>query len=256
MKFVVFKKEDKDVSKEENLLLNECKKRDLVLDESNPDIVFVLGGDGTFLKAVHHYLDRIDSLKFIGIRCGTLGFFYDFNKDEVVEAVDLLVSNKCTLNSYKLLQAKVGKETIYALNEIGIARSFHSIECLVKINNIELERFNGNGLLVCSPIGSSGYNKSLGGALLDHNLDALELSEISSIQNNLYKSLNSPLVLKGDSIITFEGNFNKIKIGYDNKTLKCIEENVIEIKYSNKVVNIIRKNNKSGLDSIKRSFIK
>ena len=50
MKFTIFKKSDKDVSKQADKVLSECERCGFVLDDENPDVVFVLGGDGTFLN--------------------------------------------------------------------------------------------------------------------------------------------------------------------------------------------------------------
>ena len=56
----------------------------------NPDIVLTIGGDGTVLHAVHHYLDQIETVKFIGIHTGHLGYYTDWLPDELDELVEFL----------------------------------------------------------------------------------------------------------------------------------------------------------------------
>ena len=66
-------------------------------DERQPDLVFAIGGDGTFLYAVHEYLDQLENVKFVGIHSGTLGFFCDYRCDEMDLCVQdcLLYTSRC-----------------------------------------------------------------------------------------------------------------------------------------------------------------
>lgn len=256
MKFAIFTKADKDLYRQEELVLKECSLYNFVKDEEHPDVVFVLGGDGTLLKAVHRYIDILDQVKFVGIRCGTLGFFYDFNEGDIVNAVKLVNDNDYIIDSHHLLECELKDKKVYALNEIRIENPFHALEIKVNIDDEPFEVFNGNGLLVCTPLGSTAYNRSLGGAILAHRVDAIELSEISSIQSRLYNSLNSSLILPSDSHITLLGSFEGSVLGYDNKYLECGGISSINIKKSDKVVNFIYDKKHSDIKAIKRSFIK
>ena len=106
MKFAIFTKSDKDVSKEVEQLLAKCKKYNFTEDENNPDLVFVLGGDGTFLKAVHHYLDKLETIKFIGFKLGSLGFFYDFSKEDIAEVVKNIAKGEQTNKPLPCISSK------------------------------------------------------------------------------------------------------------------------------------------------------
>ena len=256
MKFAIFKKEDKDLSGVEKTLLKQCELQQLQYDSANPDIVFVLGGDGTFLKATHAYLDKLDSVKFAGIRCGTLGFFYDFDVEDIPELVESIKANRYLLESHQLLECQLNNKVIYAVNEIRFENPFHTLVCEVEINGEHLEKFHGNGLLVCSELGSTAYNKSLGGAVISHEVGVLQLTEISTIQNNLYRSLGSSFILPTTTEFAFNGDFNNVVIGYDHLTCDCNNAKTIRIKNSNKMINIIYSNEHSSLSAIKRSFIK
>ena len=61
------------------------------LDSLDPDIVITVGGDGTLLSAFHHYNDRLDRVRFVGIHTGHLGFYTDWRDYEVQELIDSLV---------------------------------------------------------------------------------------------------------------------------------------------------------------------
>ena len=256
MKFAIFKKSDKDVSGAINTLIKECEHFGFSFDEENPDFVFVLGGDGTFLKAVHHYFDKLDKIKFVGIRFGTLGFFYDFDGEDISYLVELLASGNYLEESHRLIECDLSDKTIYAVNEIRFENPFHTLVCSVSVNDEQLEMFHGNGLLVCSELGSTAYNKSLGGAVISRELNVLQLTELSTIQNNKYRSLGSSFILPSDTVFTFEGDFTNVVIGYDHLTCECAGVNTFKVRASNKEVHIIYDKNHNSLTALRRSFIK
>lgn len=65
----------------------------------------------------------------------------------------------------------------------------------VMVSDVILERFRGDGLSVSTPTGSTAYNKSLGGALLYPTIEAMQLAEISSLNNRVYRTLGSSIVV-------------------------------------------------------------
>ncbi len=255
MKFAIFAKEKLESVKIKGRLLEEIGHRHYLLDEENPQYIFVVGGDGTFLRAIHHYIDKLDSVKFIGIMCGTLGFFYDFKEEDIPHIFDVLEKEEYSLEEHQLLECDLGNKKLFAVNEVRFENPFHTLVCSVKVNDIELEKFHGNGLLVCSSLGSTAYNKSLGGAVISRNTDLLELTEISTIQNNVYRSLGSPLILNKDAVISFEGNFDGVTIGYDHLSVP-FDTVSMKVHLSDKKLTILYPKDFNYLKPIKRSFIK
>src|SRR5699024_12256295 len=65
----------------------------------------------------------------------------------------------------------------------------------VDIRNQHFERFRGDGLCISTPSGSTAYNKALGGALIHPSLEAIQITEIASINNRVFRTVGSPLVL-------------------------------------------------------------
>ena len=258
MKIAIFKrKENKEIVE---LLMSEAKKYRYSFDEENPDIVFCVGGDGTFLRAVHKYLDKLDKIKFIGINSGTLGFFYDFCKEDIPSIFKMLEEKEYILLKQRLLKGVANyndeEMTFFAVNEIRLENPFRTIITDVSIDDEKLERYRGNGLIVCSPLGSSAYNKSLGGAIIDHDLEVLELTEVAGIQNNVTHSLGSSLILKGDKTIIFEGELVNSVVGYDFASYQKQEVlKKLSISYSDKEVKVIASKEHSYIKKIKRSFV-
>lgn len=243
-----------------NLIKAEADKYGFVFDNDNPDVVFSIGGDGTFLKTVHKYINALDRIVFVGIHTGTLGFFYDFNEENISEIFKTISSSGFKYSEYPLLGAHVkyknSEEDIFAINEIRIENPFHTLTADVFVNNELLEPYCGNGLIVSSNLGSSGYNKSLGGALIDHELSALELTEVASIQNKAYRSLNSPLILNSNKIIEFKNVQSDSIVGYDHLSIHKDDELLeVKIAYSNKKVKILYSNKHNYIQRIRKSFV-
>lgn len=226
-----------------------------LFDNENPDYVFVFGGDGTFLKSVQKYLDRINDIKFVCFNKGKLAYFSDFNEDEVDYVLSLLDKDEFLISSHSLLCAKMKDETLYGLNEIRIENPFRTLMSEVYVDDTYLETFRGNGLVVCTSLGSSAYNKSLSGACVSTYLEVMQLNEIAPINNCLYSSLRSPLILPKGSSITFKGEFKDVVIGYDNQIKKDSHSNEINFFLSEKKVNLVFKKNHNYIDKLSKSFV-
>ena len=247
-----------DVDYYSNLLQDNL---DIVVNEKQPEFVIAVGGDGTFLRAVHQNLSLLNKCVFLGINTGSLGFFADYDIDELDDinsSINDISKRKVVTSS--LLKGEITyegkKKIIYAINEIKLENPFQTLICDVYINDDLLEVFRGTGLIVSSSIGSSGLSRSLGGALVDPALETLQLSEEASIQNNIYRSLASSLIIDKNGIITLKGNFEKVIVGYDYlyETLNNVTE--LKICLSHKKMKIAKKANHSYINTVEKSFIK
>ena len=223
-------------------------------DNKNPDIVITFGGDGTFLKAVQKYINEIDKVKFLCINKGKLGYFSDYKFDELDEALANI--NELVPHSYRLLRASIGKEEIYAVNEIRIENPFHTLKSEVFIDDEYLESFRGNGLIVSTSLGSTAYNKSLGGAVVEPASETMQLTEIAPINNRLYESFGSSLVLSKERTITFKGEFSSVLVGYDYLVKNSINSDEIKIQLSAKKATILNKKDRNYIKRISETFIR
>ena len=183
-------------------------EKSIMLDKRNPDLVISVGGDGTLISAFHKYQDQLDRVCFAGIHTGHLGFYTDWRNYDMEKLVDALVKHPVEENevSYPLLCMKVttkkGVLKFLALNEATIKRISKTMEAEVWIGGERVERFRGDGLCVSTPTGSTAYSKSLGGAVIHPRLKALQLTEIASINNLVFRTVGSPVVIAPDEWIT------------------------------------------------------
>lgn len=257
MKIALFIKESIENSDEiSTLLVSKISEYGFDFDQDNPDVVIVVGGDGTLLRAIHEYITVLGDIKFVGIHQGSLGFACGYDLNEIDELFTHLSSNLCTELELPLIEANFENDTIYAVNEIRIENPFHTLISDVLIDGELLEKFRGNGLVVSTSFGSSGYNKSLGGAVIPPNLKLMELQGIAPINNRVFQSLNSPLILSDENEVMFEGNFDDCVIGYDHLTKSTNNSSSVLIKLSNKKMTILYKPKHSYFEQLGKAFIK
>ena len=193
------------------------KKNGNVLDEICPDTVISVGGDGTYLRAVHKYLDRLENVDFIGIHTGKLGFFCEFTRNEIDDLIEALLYKRRVIVKHHLLDIKYKNNHYYGINEVRVENPYNTMICNVYIQNQLLENFRGNGLNFSSTTGASAYNRSLGGPLIDPRIETITMGEVASINHNAYRSLNSFLVLGEGYEIRLQGNFKRCLFGYDHE---------------------------------------
>lgn len=177
----------------------------LELDAESPDIVVSIGGDGTMLHAFHSFIDRIASTAFVGVHTGHLGFYADWKADEIPELVQMMAGNredgllKPRIVQYPLVELEIikqsGKAKYICLNEFTLKSVDGTVVVQVDINDHMFEMFRGDGICVSTPSGSTAYNKSLGGAMIHPSIEALQISEIASINNRVFRTMGSSLVL-------------------------------------------------------------
>lgn len=181
--------------------------RGLVRDDDEPNIVLSIGGDGTMLQAFHRYIDQLDQLAFVGIHTGHLGFYADWKPDEIEMLVQLIADNRTQdqisprIVKYPLIELQVAthdngsNKTYIALNEFTLKGVENTLVAQIDINDELFEMFRGDGVCVSTPSGSTAYNKSLGGAMVHPSIPSIQLAEISSINNRVYRTLGSSLIL-------------------------------------------------------------
>ncbi|MFR8858688.1 MAG: NAD kinase, partial [Enterococcus faecium] len=85
-----------------------------------------------------------------------------------------------------------------ALNESTIKRANRTMVADVYIKNELFESFRGDGLTISTPTGSTAYNKSVGGAVIHPSINAFQLAEIASLNNRVFRTLGSPIVIAHD----------------------------------------------------------
>ena len=134
--------------------------------------ILVIGGDGTILAAARMLVGS--NIPLLGINLGTLGFLADVNLADLSKTLDLLLQDQYQVENRIMLTAEVYKQgekaaTYIALNDFNINRFGASrvIGLKVDINGSVIDRYRADGVIVCTPTGSTGYNLSAGGPIIN-----------------------------------------------------------------------------------------
>ena len=168
------------------------------------ELVIVLGGDGTILRAAE--IVRGCSAPLLGINLGHVGFLAESERDDLGEAVrrallrDYLVEERMTLS----VRVKVDHEVVYetwALNEATVEKSSRQrmIEVIIEVDGRPLSAFGCDGVVLSTPTGSTAYSFSAGGPIVWPSLDALLLVPLSA-----HALFARPLVVGPDSSLAVE----------------------------------------------------
>ncbi len=147
------------------------------------DLVIVLGGDGTFLRAARElaYTD----LPILGINLGQKGFLAEIEVDKLTFSLQKLINNDYVLEERMMLHTQVLREgkhfaSSISLNDVIISRGPFSriIKLDTYINDDFMESFPGDGVIIASPTGSTGYSLSAGGPVVNPALKLLLITPI------------------------------------------------------------------------------
>ena len=201
--------------------ISDLKAAGWIEDDDHPAYAIVIGGDGTFIYAVHYLMRKLErslsDVCFYGIHTGTLGFYTDYRDTDYDEFIDTFLNGNLKEIDYPLLQAIYDGGKHHAVNEIRIENAARTQVMDVYINGELFETFRGTGMCLCTQLGSTAYNRSLGGAVMQEGLHFIELTEISGIHHSRFRSLDAPLILKEDTVVEFRSSsFDGALLGCDS----------------------------------------
>lgn len=168
--------------------------------EDDAVLNLVIGGDGTFLNAVH--LSNFSDIPFIGINTGHLGFYQEVEVNMIENFIRSFDNKNYRIENLSILEARINNKIINSINEVVVKSDRNQIIRLkVFIDGNFIEAYSGDGLIISTPHGSTAYNLSAGGAILHQSLNGFQLTPIAPVYSNMNKSLRCPVVLPNDATI-------------------------------------------------------
>jgi NAD+ kinase len=232
----------------------------IVKDYQKANIIASVGGDGTFLQAVRKTGFRDDCL-YAGVSTRNhLGIYCDFHINEMSKLIEATEYEQLEVWRRPIIEVTVdGQTTFSCLNEFSIQSGIiKTLVIEVFIDNIHFETFRGDGLIVSTPTGSSGYNKSVKGAVVDPLLSCMQVSELASVNSNRYRTLGSSFILGQERTLTLkivpEGNDHPT-MGMDNEALSIQHVEKVQIKISDKKIKTVKLKDNSFWEKVKRNFL-
>lgn len=159
-----------------------CVARVTDTPDWDADFAVSIGGDGSFLRTAAWVADK--GTPIVGVNTGHLGFLASLGVDDLASLPDILECTPYTLQAHSLLHIVQPQTEFwpYALNEVQIGKSDTSsiITVDVRLGDIQLARYRADGLIAATPTGSTAYNLSVGGPIVEPSAPVFILSPIAA----------------------------------------------------------------------------
>ena len=181
----------------------EAEKSPRLISESS--LIMTIGGDGTVLRAAR--AAAAHSVPLLSINMGKLGFMTELEAGEAMDKLEVYISEKKTRKDERsmlkstVIRQGMAIEEFHALNDVLVARGTlpRTIQVKAKINEEDFTTFRGDGVLIATATGSTGYALSLGGPILHPQSGDLLMKAVSP-----HLSLSTAVVFPSDTLITLE----------------------------------------------------
>jgi NAD+ kinase len=174
----------------------------VVAEGFNPDaeLIMCIGGDGALLRMLaEHDFPR---QPIVGINTGHLGFFQELDTNDIDAFIAAYHAEKYSTQTYRTVYADIKipgaakPRRIKALNEIVLrGGQSHLAHLNIYIGDSFIEQFCGDGIVISTPAGSTAYNYSLGGSIVDPRIELLQITPIAPINSTAYRSFTSGVLL-------------------------------------------------------------
>ena len=205
----------------------------------NSDFIIAIGGDGTILHIAQDAV-RYD-VPVLGINAGRVGFLATIEREET-ELIAKIASGDYQIENRMLIEASVGTENCWAVNDIVLTRGEYSriVDIDILCDGNPLYSLRGDGVILATPTGSTAYAMSAGGPVVDPSIQSISLSPIcpySLFSRTILFAPERKLTLcakhvdnDSDLILSADGSLGiKVPIGRD-----------IQVQRSQKVFRLIR----------------
>ncbi|GHU55830.1 NAD kinase [Clostridia bacterium] len=217
--------------------------------------IIVLGGDGTILQIAGKA--AIFGIPILGINLGTLGYLTDAGYDEGFASLEKVLAGDYYTERRMLLSAESpsipAPTEPLALNEFCVSKGAISrmIVFDIYLNNLYINTYRADGVIIATPTGSSAYNLSAGGPILKSDGDMVAITPICP-----HDIFTRSCIVSGEDVIRVQiVSGENILFSVDGRPLICIEaREYVDIKASKHYLNIIKTNGLSFFDILRRKM--
>lgn len=238
-----------------------CVNRSKSQDKPPQDTecVIILGGDGTMLRAIRQLADS--NVAFIGINTGHIGYLTEGDTGMLTEILDALLEDRYIAERRIMIYGKLIRNGRYitrhrALNDIVVSRSssLKEIKLNTYVDDLLLCRYRCDGLIVSTPTGSTAYNFSAGGPIVEPTAKLFAMTPIASHSLN-----NRSLVFSSADHLTIEvapqendDETTQLEVYFDGDKHVVLEEgDRIEITQASTQVTILKLSERSFVDTLR-----
>ena len=229
--------------------------------DNNTDCIIVIGGDGTLIQAARDLKDK--DIPMIGVNLGKLGFLAEIEKNSIHDTLHMLVHDDFTIESRIMISGSIYRNGIkiqnsIALNDIVFGRSgtLRVVDFKVYVNNQFLKLYSADGVIITTPTGSTAYNLSAGGPILEPTANIIAITPICP-----HSLTSRSIVLSADSMIQIEICEDRhlaeceTKIYFDGNASFALQVgDIIEINKSELDTKILKLNRMSCVEVLHKKF--
>ncbi len=245
----------KEKSEEDPLLIT---RKHLSVIPEDTDLCIVLGGDGTMLQAARSI--AYQDIPLVGVNLGTMGYLAEVEQGSIDEALDRILRGEYEIEDRMMLRGSLEGKKDYSLNDIIVTRyqDISTIGYNIYVNDQFLCSYQADGLIVSTPTGSTGYNMSAGGPIIEPKANMILVTPVCPHTLNSRSLVFSPETRIVVELKNGRGGVNQQAIAsFDGSgTLLMNSGDKIEIKKSKKTTKILKLNQVSFLDVISKKFEK
>lgn len=229
-------------------------------DEFDADIAISIGGDGTFLRTARWVGAK--ETPIIGFNTGHLGFLAEESLDDADDIVDNLFAGNFFIEPRSLLEVHASGEHLrqsisgwaYALNEVAILRhdSASMITVHTFLDDIEIASYQGDGLIISTPTGSTAYNLSVGGPIIQPTAPCWALSPVAP-----HALTMRPLVVSDSHLITarVDSRADTYRVNLDGRQLVLPIDVALHIKRAPFAVKVIHRDGHTFVDTLSTKLL-
>lgn len=175
-------------------------KNQFIYSDKEAELIISLGGDGTFLSSMH---DNNFNGSYLSINLGHLGFFSDYQNNEVDKAIDDILNKDMIIEKCKLLKVKYSEEEKNFFADI-VLNSIKTVDINLKVNDKHIVTSKANGIVISSPIGSTGYNFSLNSPVCFFSDSIMIYSLIAPVRNKMNQNVIAKGIIKDSDVLTLD----------------------------------------------------
>ena len=220
------------------------------------DMAISVGGDGTFLHAASCVGDK--NIPILGINTGRLGFLADITPAQMEETFEDICRGIYMAEPRRVLKLTTYGQPLngypYALNEIAVLKrdSSSMITIHVSVNDVPLNTYQADGLIIATPTGSTGYSLSVGGPILVPQSGTVVINAVASHSLNV-----RPIVVRDDWDITLdvESRSHNFLVSLDGRSETLREGTRLTIARGEHFIRIVKRNNHTFFNTLREKMM-
>ena len=222
------------------------------------EIVVVLGGDGTILRAAE--LVHCTQVPILGVNMGHVGFLAEFESFQIDEAIRRVSTHDYSIDERMIAHVDVwlpgATKPIedWALNDITLERADRGkmVELSIRVDDVEMNSFGADGVIVSTPTGSTAYSLSVGGPIMVPHSNTVVITPVAPHSLNV-----RPIVIRDDWEITLdvESRSHNFLVAIDGRSETCKETTQLTIRRADYSVKVVKRFNHIFFDTLRSKMM-